>query len=309
MDHIPTSGGASFELNLTHIAEEAFERCGLELSSGYDLRTARRSMNIMLIEWANRGINLWTVTQGFIPLKEGVTKYVIPDSIVDILDCVISVPTSGRKYDYPMNRVSLNTYIGIPNKSALGRPTQFWVDRQAFVKRTTPCELTGVVNPTDTSIFMSNVESLPPEGWIVVGEELIRYSGIASGGVQNCERQGSHTHAVGASVYQINPSTMNVWPAPSQDMEGNQISYWYLRRMDDAGIGGVNAQEVPYRFLPAMIAGLAYYLSQKLTGVPADRMMYLKQEYEEQWALAATEDRDKSTIRIVPMSIDRKSVV
>ena len=230
-----TTGTALFNLDLSEIIEDAFERCGSELRSGYDFKTARRSLNLLLIEWASKGINLWTVEQGQIVLSTGVATYTLPVDTIDLLDQVIRTGSGQNQSDITISRISESTYATIPNKNALGRPIQVWINRQSGA--TTP---TGVASPT-----------------------------------------------------------INVWPTPQAPDSQYTFVYWRLRRMQDAG-DGVNTQDIPFRFLPALIAGLAYYLSMKLPGVDIQRAQALKMVYDEQFDLAAQEDREKAPVRMVP---------
>jgi hypothetical protein len=126
-----TSGTASFNLDLNNIVEEAFERCGKELRTGYDLRTARRSLNLLTVEWANRGVNLWTIEQGSIALNENQAIYPLPVDTIDLLEHVTRTGTGQNQQDLTITRISVSTYATIPNKNATGRPIQVWVDRQS----------------------------------------------------------------------------------------------------------------------------------------------------------------------------------
>lgn len=231
-----TSGTSTFNLNLNELVEEAFERCGAELRTGYDLKTARRSLNLLTIEWANRGINLWTIEQGSIPLVQGQITYDLPIDTIDLLEHVIrtNAGTTSNQLDININRISADTYITIPNKNAQGRPIQVWINRQS-----------GATYPVDG----------------------------------------------------VSPPQINVWPAPEQS---NYYVFFYyrLRRMQDAG-SGLTTQDIPFRFLPCMVAGLAYYLSLKLPGA-MERTGMLKQMYDEAWQQAADEDREKAPLRIAP---------
>jgi hypothetical protein len=218
-----TTGTATFDLNFAELAEEAFERASAgqrELRSGYDLRTARRSLSLMLAEWANRGINLWTVDQQVLPLVQGQATYTLPADTVDLLEHVVR--ESGT--DINVTRISVSVYATIPTKTTLGRPIQVYINRQRAAPEVT------------------------------------------------------------------------VWPVP----DGNTYSlvYWRLRRLQDPGAGG-DVQDVPFRFLPCLVAGLAYYVAQKIPeGVPL--LQLLKMEYEEQFQRAADEDREKADVRFVP---------
>ena len=220
-----TSGTTTFNPDLNEIVEEAFERCGAELRTGYDLRTARRSLNLLTAEWANRGVNLWTITTGSISLVAGTATYNLPTDTIDLVDQVIRTGSGTTQSDLSISRIAVPTYATIPSKNDTGRPIQVYIDR----KTTTP--------------------------------------------------------------------TVTLWPIPDS-VTPYTFVYWYMKRIDDAGTG-VNTQEIPFRFYPCLIAGLAYYLSLKIPGA-LERMAMLKQEYEEQWMLASTEDREKADLRLAP---------
>jgi len=234
-----TTDTQAFNLDLNNLVEEAFERCGQELRSGYDMRTARRSLNLLTMEWANRGINMWTVEQGQITLAytspTPTITYDLPVDTVDLLDHVIRTGTYQNQTDINISRISESTYAMIPNKNAVGRPIQVWIQR----------------------------------------------------------RSGA-TNSAGVTV----PPRIHVWPTPDNSQTYTFV-YWRLRRIQDAG-NGINGQDVPFRFMPCMVAGLAFQLSMKLPGVDPGRIGMLKAEYNEQWELAATEDREKAPIRFVP---------
>ena len=220
-----TSGTATFNMDLAELVEEAFERAGSEMRSGYDLRTARRSLNLMFTDWANRGINMWTIEQGTISMVAGTGTYNLPSDTVDLIEHVIRTGSGTSQADLSCSRISVSTYAAIPNKLTTGRPIQVYVDR---------------VSPTPT---------------------------------------------------------VNMWPVPDS-AQPYTLVYWRLRRIQDAG-SGVNTMDVPFRFLNCMVAGLAYMLAMKIPG-GMERVGLLKQQYDEAWELAATEDRDKSSSRFVP---------
>lgn len=121
-----TSGSRDFNLDVAEAIEEAYERIGLEMRTGYDAKTARRSMNLMFAEWANRGLNLWTVVQGTTTVTQGTAQYTLAEDVIDILDMVLR--RSGT--DYEMDRISRSDYLNFPNKTDQGRPSQFYFDRQ-----------------------------------------------------------------------------------------------------------------------------------------------------------------------------------
>jgi hypothetical protein len=235
-----TTGTTGFNLDLNSLIEEAFERAGSELRTGYDFRTARRSLNLLTVEWANRGINLWTIEQGEIPMVQGQIKYPLPVDTIDLLDSVIRTQQGINQTDINISRISVSTYATIPNKNAQGRPIQVWIDRQS-----------GATEP----------DGLLPPGTVV------------------------------------NSPSINVWPAPDQDNFYTYV-YWRLKRVQDAG-NGTSTQDIPFRFLPCMVAGLAYYIAQKIPG-GMERIEFLKLNYEEQCRYAADEDREKASLRIAP---------
>jgi hypothetical protein len=220
------SGTTTFNLDLAELVEEAFERAGVELRTGYDLRTARRSLNLLFMDWANRGINMWTFEQGTINLIPGQATYDLPTDTVDLLEHVIrtGAGNASTQADLTITRISVSTYATLPNKLTQARPIQVWIER--------------LLTPRFT-----------------------------------------------------------VWPVPDNS-QPYQFVYWRLKRIDDAG-SGVNTMDVPFRFVPAMVAGLAYYLAMKLPNAML-RLDTLKMQYEEAWQLASEEDREKAAIRFVP---------
>ena len=302
-----TSGTTAFNLDLNDMVEDAFERCGAELRTGYDLRTARRSLNMLTIEWANRGINLWTIEQGQIVMNTNQIQYCIPNDTIDLLDTVIRTGVGETQIDININRISESTYLTIPNKYAQGRPVQFWINRQTGAINATGATLNGGIGLTDTTINVNNVYLLPTTGFINIGSETIGYQNVdtTNGQLLNCFRAQNNTtaalHSDLAPISVNNLSTVNVYPAPNAP--GNQYTFVYyrMRRIQDAG-NGINIQDIPFRMIPCMVAGLAFYLSQKLPNAQ-ERMQWLKAEYEQQWQLASTEDRDKSADRYVPRNM------
>lgn len=223
-----TTGTFNFNLDLAQLVEEAFERAGGEMKSGYDLRTARRSLNLMFADWANRGLNMWTFEQDTVALLEDMADYALPAETVDVMELYVREGTAASQRDIPLQRIALQTYAAIPNKNAQGdRPTLACVSRS----RDAP--------------------------------------------------------------------VITVWPTPNTNAALTySIVYWRLRRIQDSGYGA-NTQDVPFRFLPAMTAGLAYYLALKIPG-GLMRLPELKAQYDEAWLLAADEDREKTSVRLVP---------
>ena len=304
-----TSGATTFNLDLTELVEEAFERAGSELRTGYDLRTARRSLNIMFADWANRGINLWTIEPGTISLVQGQNTYALPSDTVDLLEHVIrtGANVASTQADLTITRISVSTYATIPNKIQQARPIQVWIQR--YNAQTTPVAstLSSTIGATDTTISLSDVTGLPASGFVKIDSETINYgyitqtTGANSGVLNNCFRGQNNTiatsHNSGASVYWQQLPAVTVWPTPDNAQQYT-FAYWRLRRTQDAG-GGVNIMDVPFRFIPCMAAGLSYYIAGKIpTGI--ERLPMLKQQYDEAWELAAYEDHEKASLRLVP---------
>jgi hypothetical protein len=296
-----TSGLSVFNLDVNDIIEEAFERCGLELRTGYDFRTARRSMNLLSMEWANRGINLWTVEQGLIPMVTGQAMYPLPVETVDLMDMVIRQNNgTTNQIDINISRIAEPTYMSIPTKLAQGRPIQVYINRQSGMENLSTATVAATVLSTDTTITLTSTAKLASAGFVKIGAETISYPNINGNQLINCARGQNNTpatgHAIGATVTVQNLPCINVWPTPNAPGDQYTFVYYRLRRMQDAG-NGVNEQDIPFRMLPALIAGLAFQISIKKA---PERSMGLKAEYEEQWMMASTEDRDKAPLRLVP---------
>jgi len=221
-----TSGTTAFDMDFTDIAEEAWERAGREMRSGYDLRTARRSMNLMTIEWQNRGINMWTIDSGTINLVKGTTQYTLPADTIDLLEHQIRTNSGNTtiQSDLTISRISVSTYASIPNKLTQGRPIQLYVERLRDAPK------------------------------------------------------------------------VNVWPVP--DNNNYVLYYWRMRRIEDAG-SGVQTADMNFRFFPCLVAGLAYHIAMKVPEL-VDRIPMLKAVYDEQFEMAAGEDREKTAARFVP---------
>ena len=304
-----TSGAVSFNLDLSELVEEAFERAGSELRSGYDLRTARRSLNIMFADWANRGINLWTIEPGTIDLVQGQNTYALPNDTIDLLEHVIrtGANVAATQADLTITRISVSTYATIPNKITQARPIQVWIQRYNGQTSPIASTLTTTITSTSNSIVLSDVTGLPASGFIKIGDEVINYSYITqdtnavTGTLYNCFRGQQNTiavgHTSGATVYWQQVPAITVWPTPDNAQQ-YQFVYWRLRRTQDAG-GGVNIMDVPFRFIPCMAAGLSYYIAGKIPQ-GMERLAMLKAQYDEAWELAAYEDHEKAALRLVP---------
>ena len=300
-----TSGASSFNLDLTELVEEAFERAGSELRTGYDLKTARRSLNIMFADWANRGINLWTIEQGTIDLVPGQNTYALPTDTIDLLEHVIrtGANVAATQADLTITRISVSTYATLPNKLQQARPIQVWVQRYNGQQSPTGLSISqvGGINSAVTQITLNSVVGLPATGFIKIDSEIINYGYISGNTLYNCFRGQANTtaasHTNGSTVYWQQLPAVTVWPTPDNAQQ-YQFVYWRLRRTQDAG-GGVNIMDVPFRFIPCMAAGLAYYIAGKVPG-GMERLAILKAQYDEAWQLASDEDREKAAIRFVP---------
>jgi hypothetical protein len=298
-----TSGSTLFNMDFTEIAEEAWERAGREMRSGYDLRTARRSMNMMTIEWQSKGINMWTMEQGFITLTPGLATYALPTDTIDLLEHVIrtGANTASTQADLTISRISVSTYATIPNKLQQARPIQVWVQRLSGEVNPTSATLSSTIGATDTTITLSTVVGLAGSGFIRLDTEDIYYtyiSGNVLGGVfrgQNNTTAASHTASTAVFVPQL--PAVTVWPTPDNSTT-YQFVYWRLRRVKDAG-NGVETADMNFRFLPCLAAGLAYHIAVKIPEL-MERVPMLKQMYDEAFETAAGEDREKAAIRFVP---------
>jgi hypothetical protein len=310
-----TTGTSVFNLDVNDLIEEAFERCGSELRTGYDFKTARRSLNLLTIEWANRGINLWTIEEGQIPLYPNQAIYALPNDTIDLLDQVTrtNAGQGTTQIDININRISESTYSTIPNKYAQGRPIQVWINRQTAETNSTAATTLAqaITSTSDTTIYLTNVNGLAAAGFVKIDNEVISYSnltktGTTAGYISYCGRGQQDTvaatHTNGTSVYVTRPPSINIWPIPNQGSIGSpfyMFVYWRMRRIQDSGTG-TRTEDIPFRLVECMVAGLAYKLSMKLPNVDPARVVALKAEYEQQWQLAADEDREKANIRFVP---------
>lgn len=296
-----TSGTTAFNLDLNSLVEEAFERAGREVRSGYDMRTARRSLNLMTVEWANRGINLWTVEQGTIELNQAQITYALPIDTIDLLDHVVRTQSGLNQTDINITRISVSTYATIPNKNAQGRPIQVWINRQSGATSATGLTLDGTINDAVTTITLSSTDGLSAVGYIKLDSEIISYTGKTATTLTGCLRgqagttAAGHTHGAAVTVPFL--PNINVWPSPDQSNYYTFV-YWRLKRIQDAGNGPTD-QQIPFRFLNCMVAGLAYYIAMKIPE-GQDKLDRLKLDYAEQWSLAADEDREKAALRLAP---------
>jgi hypothetical protein len=301
-----TTGVSNFDMNFTEIAEEAYERAGREMRTGYDLRTARRSMNLLTIEWANRGLNMWTIEPGTLNLVQGQFCYPIPVDTIDLIEHQIRTQANSvsNQADLTITRISVSTYATIPNKLTQARPIQVMVQRMSGQESVTTT-LASTITAADTTIELVDATGLPAFGFIKIDSEYINYSYITGNTLFNCFRAQNNStaaaHTAAASVYWAQLPAVAVWPVPDQGTTTTpyyQFSYYRMRRIQNAG-SGVQTGDMSFRFLPCLVAGLAYYVAMKIPeGGP--RLEMLQGVYEQQFALAAGEDREKAPDRFVP---------
>lgn len=310
-----TSGVSTFNLDFTELVEEAFERCGSQVRSGYDLRTARRSINLMTTDWVNRGINLWTVEEVSIQLTTNLGVYAIPIDTIDVLDLETRTnnASTSNQTDINLSRISESTYATIPNKLTTGRPIQVYVNRQSGNSNLSEYLLASNISATDTTITLKTATNanitnlnLRSTGFIQIGSETITYTNIVGNQLQNCWRGQNNTvaatHTTNDAITVQYLPCLNIWPTPDGGGGPYTLVYWRMRRLQDAGTG-VNVQDIPFRFINCFVAGLSAMLSIKIQGVDPARIMYLQQEYDKQFQLAADEDREKAPIRFVPRNL------
>lgn len=215
--------------DLPELFEEAFERAGFEMRSGYDLKTIRRSLNLLCLEWANRGLNLFTVEGGTIPLVAGTATYTMPTGTIDLIEHMLRTGSGTSQKDTFLERISVSTYAQQTNKTLQARPTQVYVDRGSVDTRVT------------------------------------------------------------------------IWPVPD-NTQSYTLVYYRLKYIDglSSGIGG-DVTSIPPRFVPALVSGLAMLIASKRPDAEM-RIPRLKADYEEQFALAAGEDRDRASVLLTPWS-------
>jgi hypothetical protein len=290
-------------MDFTEIAEEAWERAGREMRSGYDLRTARRSMNLMTIEWQNKGINMWTMEQGIINLTPGLATYALPTDTIDLLEHVIRTGqnTSSTQADLTITRISVSTYATIPNKLQQARPIQVWIQRLSGQTNPTTAVLDGAITSTATTITLNSVVGLAGAGFIRLNTEDIYYTYISGNTLGGVYRGQNNTTAAaqadGTAVFVPQLPAVTVWPTPDNSTP-YQFVYWRLRRVQDAG-AGMETSDMNFRFLPCLVAGLAYHIAIKTPDL-MPRIQMLKQIYDETFEIAAGEDREKAAVRFVP---------
>jgi hypothetical protein len=263
----------------------------------------------MFADWANRGINLWTIETGSITLVQGQNTYPLPNDTIDLLEHLIRTDanSTSNQADLTITRISVSTYATIPNKLTQARPIQVWIQRYNGQASPISATLTTTITSTSDTIVLSDVTGLPAAGFIKIDDEIINYGYITqnanavSGTLSSCFRGQQNTiavaHTAAATVYWQQVPAITVWPTPD-NVQPYTFVYWRLRRTQDAG-GGVNIMDVPFRFIPCMAAGLSYYIAGK---VPQgmERIGMLKQQYDEAWELAAYEDHEKAALRLVP---------
>ena len=219
-----TSGTTTFNLDIDDVIEEAYERCGIRNTKGYDLKSSRRSLNLLFSEWGNRGVHLWKVELKNQLLTAGTITYTTPEDCSDVLEAYVSTTENitSSTNDISLNKIDRSAYAGLPNKGQTGQPSQYYVNRQT--------------NPT-ISLYLA--------------PDCVTYT---------------------------------------------YLKYYYIQRIQDAG-AYTNQADLPYRFLPAMVSGLAFYISQKYA---PERIQDLKLLYEDEMQRALEEDSQRTSVYISP---------
>jgi len=240
-------------------------------------------------------------------MNTGQPIYAYPADTIDLLDQVIRTQANGvNQSDINITRISESTYSTIPNKLAQGRPIQVWINRQTAQSYTTGITLNGTISSTATTITLSSTNGLATTGFITIDSETIAYANVDGNQLLNCFRGQNNTtaasHTTGAVITVANLPCINVWPSPNAPGDQYIFVYWRLRRLQDSG-SGVNIQDIPFRLIPCLVAGLAFYIGSKRPELSPDRIMFLKSEYEQQWLLASQEDREKAADRFVPRQL------
>jgi hypothetical protein len=257
----------------------------------------------MTIEWANRGLNMWTIEAGSFPLVQGLNTYPMPLDTIDLLDHVIRTGgnSSSTQADLSITRISVSTYATIPNKLTQARPIQVWIQRLSGETSTTTLTLASTITSTATTLTLSSVVGLASSGYIKLDNETLYYGYIDGNTLnsvfrgQNNTTAAAHTAATAVFVPQL--PAVTVWPTPDGSTS-YEFVYYRMRRVQDAG-AGVETADMNFRFLPCVVAGLAYYIAMKVPELQG-RMDMLKAVYDEQFGLAAGEDHEKAAIRLVP---------
>jgi hypothetical protein len=252
---------------------------------------------------------MWTFEQGTINLVTGQPTYALPDDTVDLLEHVIRTNQNvvNNQADLTITRISVSTYATIPNKLIQARPIQVYIQRLSANSALTAALVQAAFSSTATSIPVTTLEGLPNAGFIRIGTELIFYNEVSVATATepayllNCCRGQDGTtaasHSVSDTITLVQKNSITVWPTPNAGTT-YQFVYWRMRRVQDAG-DGINTMDIPFRFVNCLAAGLAYYLALKVPG-GLERLQILKQQYDEAWDLAASEDREKAAVRFVP---------
>jgi len=223
-----SSGTTTFDLNIDEVIDEAYERCGLSTQSGYDLKRARRNLNLLFSEWGNRGVHLWKVALNEVALVNGQPNYTTPASVSDVLEAFVSSTNAAgnnvNTQDVSLTKIDRSAYAALPNKYATGQPSQYYVDRQ-----------------------------ITPIIYLYQAPNLSTYT---------------------------------------------TLKYYSINRIEDAGAYG-NTPDTPFRFLPCMVSGLAYYISFMKA---AEKTQMLKLAYEDEMKRALDEDGSRTSLYIAPQT-------
>ena len=284
------SGSKDFEPNVAEYVEEAFERCGLELRTGYDAQTARRSLNLLFADWANRGLNRWTIEQVTQTFAEDIAEYPVGTITLSVSDSdsftiaeTITGGTSAATASLITKPASTSMTITVPSGTFTSGETITGSSSSA----TTTTTSTASLEDTQSTIDILS-------GVIRRDSSDIAITRISRDDYLNIATKSTKGRPTQFYVDRLITPVVKVWPTPENSTD--QFIYDRLVRIDDADTS-VNTVEVPFRFYPCLAAGLAYYISLKRA---PERIQILKTLYEEEFLRAAEEDRDKASLVLVP---------
>ena len=288
------SGSSDFELDVAEYVEEAFERCGLEVRTGYDLTSARRSLNLLFADWANRGLNRWTIEQATLPLASGIAIYpagtltmtVAASGSFSVAE-TITGGTSGATASITSVRSSTAIDITIPEGTFVAAETITGATSGATTTVSAAISLTPIQSTIDvlSAVIRTGTGS---------GQTDVAISRISRDAYINIATKNSSSRPTQFYVDRLITPSIKLWPTP--DNNTYTLVYDKLTRIDDVD-NPQNTVDVPFRFYPCLSAGLAYYISLKRA---PQRTQILKAVYEEEFERAAAEDRDRASLSLTP---------
>lgn len=295
-----TSGTTSFDLQIDEIIEEAYERCGLRTNSGYDLKSARRSLNLLFSEWGNRGIHLWKVQLNQIILQSGVPTYFVPTQVSDVMEAYISSTGSANgTLNTALTSSATSVVLTDGSSFAVSGTIQIGLEMMTYTGKSTDT-LTGVTRGALGSIAVAHVAGVAVQNITAQGTAdtndiaLNKIDRSAYSALPNKLQVGQPSQYF---VNRYTQPTISLYLAPNISTY-TTLKYYSINKIEDAG-KYTNTTDTPSRFLPSMCSGLAYYLSQKRA---PDRIQVLKQLYEDELLRALNEDGARTSVYISPQT-------